>query len=113
MAKETTWGTIYRRRLAKGEDHGSAAYAADQWEARNNKKAIKAAETELQQRIEFKAYQHVYRQLIDWCDAVDEDIDKMAGDDADNAFCRGRAHENKRVRQYFGDWLKEQFEGKG
>lgn len=31
-----TWGTIYNRRLARGEDHGSAAYAADQWEKRQH-----------------------------------------------------------------------------
>ena len=29
-----TWGAVYRRRLSKGEDHGSAAFAADQWEKR-------------------------------------------------------------------------------
>jgi len=32
--KATTWGDIYRRHLARGEDHGSAAWAADQWEKR-------------------------------------------------------------------------------
>lgn len=29
-----TWGVIYRRHLRRGEDHGSAAHAADQWEKR-------------------------------------------------------------------------------
>lgn len=29
-----TWGDVYRQHLRKGEDHGSAAYAADQWEKR-------------------------------------------------------------------------------
>ena len=28
------WGTIYARHLKRGEDHGSAAFAADQWEKR-------------------------------------------------------------------------------
>lgn len=26
------WGSVYNRKLALGHDHGSAAYAADQWE---------------------------------------------------------------------------------
>lgn len=30
----TTWGVIYNRHLRQGEDHSSAAYAADQWEKR-------------------------------------------------------------------------------
>lgn len=30
----STWGTVYRRHLQRGEDHGSAAWAADQWEKR-------------------------------------------------------------------------------
>ena len=32
MAK--TWGDIYRAALHRGEDHGYAAYLADQWEKR-------------------------------------------------------------------------------
>lgn len=32
------WGTIYYRHLARGDDHGYAAFAADQWEARMNRK---------------------------------------------------------------------------
>ena len=32
------WGTIYNRHLARGDDHGYAAFAADQWEARMNRK---------------------------------------------------------------------------
>ena len=32
-----TWGDIYQRHLRRGEDHGSAAYAADQWEKRRIK----------------------------------------------------------------------------
>lgn len=35
----TTWGTIYNRHLATGEDHGAAAFAADEWEKRKKKKA--------------------------------------------------------------------------
>ncbi|NTJ46555.1 hypothetical protein G6K93_05945 [Agrobacterium rhizogenes] len=29
-----SWGAIFSRYIAKGHDHGSAAYAADQWERR-------------------------------------------------------------------------------
>jgi hypothetical protein len=29
-----SWGTVYSRYVSKGHDHGSAAYAADQWEKR-------------------------------------------------------------------------------
>jgi len=31
------WGTIFNRYLARGHDHGSAAYAADQWEKRQQR----------------------------------------------------------------------------
>lgn len=31
------WGTIYNRHLARGDDHGYAAFAADQWERRMKK----------------------------------------------------------------------------
>lgn len=31
-----SWGAIYNRHLKRGEDHGSAAYAADQWEKRKH-----------------------------------------------------------------------------
>jgi hypothetical protein len=39
MANETTarytnWGQPYYAALARGHDHGSAAYIADQWEAK-------------------------------------------------------------------------------
>lgn len=33
-----TWGDVYYRYLAKGYDHGYAAYAADRWEARQKAK---------------------------------------------------------------------------
>lgn len=36
----TTWGSIYRKWLAKGEDHGSAAYRADEWEKRQARKPV-------------------------------------------------------------------------
>lgn len=32
----TSWGGVYRQHLARGEDHGSAAYAADQWQKRQD-----------------------------------------------------------------------------
>jgi hypothetical protein len=32
-----TWGTIYSRYLARGHDHGSAAFNADQWEKRQHR----------------------------------------------------------------------------
>ncbi len=35
----TTWGDIYKQHLRKGEDHGSAAYAADQWQKREDQRA--------------------------------------------------------------------------
>ena len=31
--RKLTWGDIYYRCLAKGYDHGYAAYVADKWEA--------------------------------------------------------------------------------
>lgn len=31
---EKTWGDVYYFYLNKGEDHGSAAYRADEWEKR-------------------------------------------------------------------------------
>lgn len=32
-----TWGSVYHRWLARGHDHGSAAYEADRWEARQSR----------------------------------------------------------------------------
>lgn len=32
------WGAIYNRYLKRGHDHGSAAFAADQWEKRKDAK---------------------------------------------------------------------------
>jgi len=32
-----TWGQPYYAALARGHDHGSAAYIADQWEARRKR----------------------------------------------------------------------------
>lgn len=32
-----TWGDIYQRHLRRGEDHGAAAYLADEWEKRQFK----------------------------------------------------------------------------
>jgi hypothetical protein len=32
-----TWGDVFRRALRRGEDHGSAAYRADEWERRQKK----------------------------------------------------------------------------
>lgn len=29
-----TWGAVFNRYIAKGHDHSSAAYMADQWEKR-------------------------------------------------------------------------------
>ncbi len=106
----TTWDTIFRRRLSRGEDHGYAAYAADQWERRQKAKKKREAEVALKQCAERSAYREVYRELLNWCDAVDDDIKKMAGHNADNPVCRGRAFENKRLRRYFGDWLKERIQ---
>lgn len=37
-----TWGSIFRNSLRRGDDHGYAAYLADQWEARMKKKQMKA-----------------------------------------------------------------------
>lgn len=33
-----TWGSVFNRWLARGHDHGSAAYEADKWEARHRRK---------------------------------------------------------------------------
>lgn len=33
-----TWGSIYRNALKRGDDHGYAAYLADAWEKRQQKK---------------------------------------------------------------------------
>lgn len=33
-----SWGSIYNNALARGYDHGYAAFLADQWEARQKKK---------------------------------------------------------------------------
>jgi len=38
-----TWGEPYNAALARGHDHGSAAYIADQWEARQTARGRKAA----------------------------------------------------------------------
>lgn len=32
-----TWGAVFNRYIAKGHDHASAAYAADQWEKRQDR----------------------------------------------------------------------------
>lgn len=32
-----TWGDVYNRYLKSGHDHGSAAFAADQWQKRQHK----------------------------------------------------------------------------
>lgn len=32
----TTWGLVFQRHVARGEDHASAAFAADQWEKRQD-----------------------------------------------------------------------------
>ena len=34
-AKYTRWAQPYEAALARGHDHGSAAYIADQWEAKH------------------------------------------------------------------------------
>ena len=34
-ARYTRWGQPYYAALARGHDHGSAAYIADQWEAKH------------------------------------------------------------------------------
>jgi len=36
--KKNTWGEIYRKSLARGDDHGYAAMLADKWEERQQKK---------------------------------------------------------------------------
>lgn len=36
--RQHTWGSIYNNALARGNDHGYAAYLADQWEARKDAK---------------------------------------------------------------------------
>ena len=38
---QITWGDIFRRWLARGEQHSWAAYKADQWEVRQNRKSQK------------------------------------------------------------------------
>ena len=35
-----TWGDVYRAALRRGYDHGYAAYLADQWERKTNKKLL-------------------------------------------------------------------------
>lgn len=37
-SKYKTWGEPYCAALARGHDHGSAAYIADQWEAHHGRK---------------------------------------------------------------------------
>lgn len=37
----STWSTVYRRHLQRGEDHGYAAFAADQWEKRQKSRRWK------------------------------------------------------------------------
>lgn len=36
--KPNDWGVIFRNALARGDDHGYAAYLADAWEARHKRK---------------------------------------------------------------------------
>ncbi len=36
--KPNTWGSIYRKAIARGDDHGYAAYLANQWEQRQKRK---------------------------------------------------------------------------
>ena len=36
----TTWGDVYNRHIRAGEDHGGAAYAADEWEKRQRRKRM-------------------------------------------------------------------------
>ena len=43
----TDWATIYYRHLARGEDHGYAAYAADNWEERRKKIRNRAVNDQL------------------------------------------------------------------
>jgi len=47
----TTWGDIYCQHLAKGEDHGSAAYAADQWEKRETQKAERLKTEQIERAV--------------------------------------------------------------
>ncbi len=35
--KKATWGSIYRNALARGDDHGYAAFLAETWEKRKAK----------------------------------------------------------------------------
>lgn len=39
--KQNDWGTIYRNALARGDDHGYAAFLADEWERRQARKKEK------------------------------------------------------------------------
>lgn len=59
----TTWGDIFRKHLHRGEDHGAAAFAADQWEKRQMQKpAVEAwAEEEYREGVSPHA---ACRQLI-------------------------------------------------
>lgn len=41
-----TWGNIFNRYLARGHDHGSAAYNADRWEERKKRMKINLTEDE-------------------------------------------------------------------
>lgn len=36
-----TWGSIFRCALARGDDHGHAAYLADEWEKRQQRRTAK------------------------------------------------------------------------
>lgn len=40
---ESPWGRAYRRALARGDDHGYAAWVADKAQERADRKARKAA----------------------------------------------------------------------
>ena len=36
MENSVTWGLVFARHVRRGEDYSSAAYAADQWEKRQD-----------------------------------------------------------------------------
>ena len=38
-----TWGSIYQNSVDRGDDHGYAAFLADQWERRKEKRLAREA----------------------------------------------------------------------
>lgn len=42
--KYTSWGQVFRNAVARGEDHGWAAFIADRWEKKQQRKQKEATD---------------------------------------------------------------------